>query len=117
MEIFKYTKEFGKHITQFDSDFTMTRIGRLEKTTHVGCMYLEKNGNIGNHQAITPQLLLIISGQGYVKGKENAFTEVSTGHAIFWDKGEWHETKTVNGMTALVIESEDLSSSLLSHLS
>lgn len=80
-------------------------------------MYIEKNGNIGNHQAVTPQLLLIISGEGFVKGNENTFKEVSTGDSVTWDKGEWHETKSADGETALVIESEALSSSLLSHLS
>lgn len=116
MEIYKFTKESGNHITQFNSNFTMTRIGMLEKTVHIGYMYLEKNGNIGNHQAVTPQLLLIINGEGCVKGKEGTFKEVRTGDAIFWDKGEWHETKSANGMIALVLESEGLSSSLLSQL-
>lgn len=116
MEIYKFTKESGKHIKQFNSNFTMTGIGMLEKSVHIGYMYLEKNGNVGNHQAVTPQLLLIISGEGFVKGKENTFNEVSTGDAVFWDKGEWHETKSADGMTALVIESEGLSSSLLSQL-
>ncbi|MFB1099658.1 cupin [Terribacillus sp. JSM ZJ617] len=89
-EIYKFTKESGKLITQFDSNFKMTRIGMLEKTAHIGYIYLEKNGIIGNHQAVTPQLLLIISGEGFEKGNDNTFNEVSTGDAVFWDKGEWH---------------------------
>jgi quercetin dioxygenase-like cupin family protein len=116
MKLYKYTKEFGKQITQFDSNFTMTQIVRMDNYTHIGCMHLEENGHVGNHQAVTPQLLLIINGEGFVKGNENMFKKVCAGDAVFWDKGEWHETISDNGLTAFVIESENLSSSLLSHL-
>jgi hypothetical protein len=37
---------------------------------------------------------------------------VQAGDAVFWQKGEWHETITSHGLTAMVIESEDISPSL-----
>jgi hypothetical protein len=27
---------------------------------------------------------------------------------VFWEKDEWHETKSDNGLTAIVIESKEL---------
>ena len=113
MKIYKFIKEAGKKITKFDSDFVMSRITQTEKTAHIGCMYLDENGLIGYHQAVVPQLLLIVSGEGWVRGEPDEYIKVRSGEAVFWDKDEWHETKTDTGLTAIVIESEELSPSLL----
>lgn len=108
MRIFKFSKEVGKKISQYNSDFTMSRIIQTEKVTNIGCMYLEENGVIGYHQAVVPQLLLIMNGEGYVRGESEEYFKVQPGDAVFWEKDEWHETKTDKGLTAIVIESEEL---------
>ncbi|WP_449444535.1 cupin, partial [Ureibacillus acetophenoni] len=79
-----------------------------EKVTNIGCMYLEENGIIGYHQAVVPQLLLIMNGEGFVRGESEEYFKVQPGDAVFWEKDEWHETKTDKGLTAIVIESEEL---------
>ncbi|CAM5215257.1 Cupin OS=Ureibacillus acetophenoni OX=614649 GN=SAMN05877842_11970 PE=4 SV=1 [Ureibacillus acetophenoni] len=71
-------------------------------------MYLEENGIIGYHQAVVPQLLLIMNGEGFVRGESEEYFKVQPGDAVFWEKDEWHETKTDKGLTAIVIESEEL---------
>jgi len=108
LRIFKFSKEVGKKISQYNSDFTMSRIIQTEKVTNIGCMYLEENGVIGYHQAVVPQLLLIMNGEGYVRGESEEYFKVQPGDAVFWEKDEWHETKTDKGLTAIVIESEEL---------
>lgn len=108
MEFYKLSKSGGKRVTEFDSDFIISRIVRTEKQVHVGCMFLDENGVIGYHQASIPQLLLILSGKGYVCDGQKEYVEVEAGDAVFWDKGEWHETKSDVGMTALVIESAEM---------
>lgn len=109
MRIFKFSKEeVGKKISQYNSDFTMSRIIQTEKVTNIGCMYLEENGIIGYHQAVVPQLLLIMNGEGFVRGESEEYFKVQPGDAVFWEKDEWHETKTDKGLTAIVIESEEL---------
>ncbi len=114
MEIYQYKKETGKKVTQFSSDFILTRIALTQKA-NIGCMHLDKNGVIGFHQAVVPQLLLIVNGEGFVRGESNEFVRVQSGEAIFWEKDEWHETKTDTGLTAIVIQSEELDiSSLMS---
>ncbi|WP_326238358.1 AraC family ligand binding domain-containing protein [Alkalihalophilus marmarensis] len=62
---------------------------------------------MGYHQAAVPQLLLIIEGEGWVR-TENEILSTNKGDAVFWEKGEWHETRTDNGLTAISIESTDL---------
>nr|WP_304217012.1 cupin [Fredinandcohnia onubensis] len=108
MEFYKFSKDSGKQITKFNSDFVMSRIIQTDKETHIGCMYLEENGIIGFHQAVVPQLLLILNGEGYVRGDKEEYIKVQAGDAVFWEKDEWHETKTDKGLTAIVIEGEEL---------
>ncbi|TYS89814.1 cupin [Rossellomorea aquimaris] len=113
MEIYQFTKETGKKITKFNSDFILSRITKIQKLAHIGCMHLDENGIIGYHQAVVPQLLLIVQGEGFVRGESGEFIKVHSGEAVFWEKDEWHETKTDTGLTAIVIECEELTTSAL----
>ncbi|WP_078543489.1 cupin domain-containing protein [Litchfieldia alkalitelluris] len=113
MKIYNFSKEVGNGITMYDSQFVMSRILVTEKPARIGCMYLEENGVIGYHLATVPQLLLIVSGEGWVTGAEGETVRVTAGEAVFWGAGEGHETTTETGLTAIVIESEDLNPSLL----
>ncbi|WP_211655419.1 cupin domain-containing protein [Planococcus alpniumensis] len=109
MELFKFDKNNGKQISKFNSDFIMSRITQTAQPAHIGCMHLGGDGVVGYHQAVSPQLLLIVSGEGLVRGEQEEYFKVETGDAVFWNKGEWHETKTDTGLMAIVIESEKLS--------
>ncbi|MFD0047864.1 cupin [Actinomycetes bacterium NPDC127524] len=113
MKVYQFNKEVGKKITKFDSNFVLSRITNIEKAAHIGCMHLDANGLIGYHQADVPQLLLIVSGEGRVRGETDEYLKVHSGEAVFWDKDEWHETKTDTGLTAIVIESQELITSSL----
>lgn len=108
MEIYTFNKDSGKRITKYNSDFIMSRIIQTKEKVHIGCMHLDKNGVIGFHEAVVSQMLLITRGEGYVRGEKEEYIKVLPGDAVFWDKGEWHETKTDTGLTAIVIESEGL---------
>lgn len=108
MKIFRFGRETGKSVTHFDSTFMMSRIVVAEHPTHIGCMHLESKGVIGLHQAMVEQLLLIVAGEGWVRGDTPDALPVAVGDAIFWDAHEWYETKTDTGLTAIVIESDGL---------
>lgn len=112
MEFYKFNKNSGKKISKFDSDFIMSRIIQTDKLTNIGCMHLEENGVVGYHQAVTPQLLLVLNGEGAVRGETDEYFFVGAGDAVFGEKDEWHETKSESGMTAIVIESEELEPAL-----
>jgi len=94
--------------SKFESDFMMSRIIQTDKATNIGCMHLDENGVVGYHQAEVPQLLLVINGEGYVRNEKEVYVKVAPGDAVFWEEGEWHETKTEKGLTAIVIESIEL---------
>jgi quercetin dioxygenase-like cupin family protein len=112
MEIYRFDKERGKRISLFGSNFVMSRIIQTDKAAHIGCMYLEADDMIGLHQAVCPQILLIIAGEGEVKGNKEEYIKVQAGDAVFWQKDEWHETITAKGLTGIVIESEELTPAL-----
>lgn len=116
MEFYKISKYSGKKILKFNSDFIMSRIIQTDKPTNIGCMYLDENGSVGYHQAVVPQLLLILNGEGYVRNEKDNYFNVEAEDAVFWDKDEWHETKTKGGLTAIVVESEELNPALFMSL-
>lgn len=76
MKLYQFTKETGKKITKFDSDFVMSRIMQTEKPVHIGCVHLEVDGVIGYHQAVVPQLLVIVNGEGFVRGEADTAIKV-----------------------------------------
>ncbi|MUV37648.1 hypothetical protein JNUCC1_01454 [Lentibacillus sp. JNUCC-1] len=108
MQIYTFSQSNGRRVTQFDSNFIMSHIVQTDQPAQVCCMYLEKNSVIGYHQAVVPQLLLIVTGEGFVRSGEESFVPVQAGEAVFWGEDEWHETKTDQGLTAIVIESDGL---------
>lgn len=108
MEFYKFTKEVGTQVSKFNSNFIMSRIIQTDHPTNIGCIHLEENGVVGFHQAKTPQLLLVVDGEGNVRGEKAEYVKIRAGEAVFWEKDEWHETKSDKGLTAIVIEGVDL---------
>ncbi|PEC86176.1 cupin [Bacillus cereus] len=113
MKIFDFSEKVGKKIKAFQSNFIMSKIVNHQGNIHIGAMHLRENGIIGYHEAVVSQLLLIVDGDGYVCGADKEKVKVEAGQAVFWKKGEFHETCTENGLIAIVIESEDLEDGVL----
>ncbi|WP_249596605.1 cupin [Peribacillus frigoritolerans] len=111
MEFYRFDKEVGKNISHFNSNFIMSRIVKTEKPTQIGCMHLEANGIVGFHQAVIPQLLIVVDGEGWVRSDNELKINIKANDIVFWEKGEGHETATATGLTAIVIESEELTPS------
>ena len=108
LKMYSLNKQYGQPISQFESNFMMNRIIQTDQEVRIGCMYLDHNGIIGYHQASEDQLLLIINGDGSVRTSDPDQLPIQAGQAVFWKKGEWHETKTTTGLTAIVIEGSSL---------
>jgi quercetin dioxygenase-like cupin family protein len=65
-------------------------------------------GRIARHPATYPQILAVLDGSGNVSGPSGVDEPIEAGEAIFWQAGEEHETKTADGLTALIIEGDGL---------
>ncbi|MCH7321438.1 cupin domain-containing protein [Solibacillus sp. MA9] len=108
MKFFSFAKEHGRKVTHYASDFILSRLATIEGRAVVSIMYLEENGIIGYHEASVNQILFVVQGEGNVCNGNKEFKRIQAGEAVFWKKGEWHETKTDTGLTAVVIEGETL---------
>ncbi|MGE7884101.1 cupin [Bacillus sp. NPDC094077] len=113
MQIFDFSEKVGKHISVFQSNFIMSKILKFQENIHIGAMHLQANGIIGYHEAVISQLLLIVDGEGYVCGADKEKVKVEAGQAVFWEKGEFHETSTENGLMAIVMEAENFEQAIL----
>ena len=65
-------------------------------------------GRIARHPASYPQVLAVLDGSGKVSGASGVDEPIEAGEAVFWQAGEEHETKTADGLTALIIEGDGL---------
>ena len=70
--------------------------------------YLNPGGVIEYHQAPGQQLYVVVMGEGWVRGEANERTPIHANRVAFWQKGEWHESGTETGMTAIIIEGENI---------
>jgi len=55
-----------------------------------------------------PQILAVLEGSGTVSGTDGVEEPISAGEAVFWPQGEEHETRSEQGLTALVVEAPGL---------
>ncbi|KIL51492.1 cupin domain protein [Jeotgalibacillus alimentarius] len=104
MRIFKVQKEEAKHVTHFGSKFLLNPVISSDGEIKTSLITLEAHGIIGFHQTAVPQLMMVLSGEGKVCGENRVYKPVQKGHVVYWGKGEWHETLSETGMTALVVE-------------
>ena len=65
-------------------------------------------GRLLRHPATFPQVLAVLEGSGEVSGADGVVEPIAAGEAVFWHKGEEHETTSEAGLTALIIEGEGL---------
>jgi len=107
MKILSFGEEAGRQIDHYGSrNLLFSRIAHLTGPTHVSCMILGENWLVGYHQATMPQLFLVVSGRGWVRGEPTDRHPIHPGQAAYWEKGELHEAGTDTGLTAIVIEIE-----------
>ncbi len=107
MRIFRFDARAGRSIELYgSSNLVMSFIQRGEGQYQLGCMHVGPGGRVGRHQAVGPQLFLVVSGEGWVRGEDSDRIVITPGQAAFWTDGEWHEAGSDTGMTALVLEAD-----------
>lgn len=108
MKIFLFDGRIGREITAHGSErVQFSRIARLSHPAQISFMQIGPKGVIGYHQATVSQLFMVVEGQGWVRGHTDERIPISRGQAAFWEAGEWHETGTDFGLSAIVLEIED----------
>ena len=109
MKLYQFGPQVGRPITAFDSaNVVITPIQRAPGQVQIGCLHIGPQGRVGYHQAVGPQLFLVMQGSGWVRAEGDERTPICAGMAAFWTDGEWHESGSESGMTVIVIEGETL---------
>jgi len=90
----------SREIEHFDSHgFTHTRVAVGE--AHVSLAELD--GVIGGHDAASQQRLVVVRGRVEVATRDERAV-LNVGEAVEWQEGEWHETRSLEPSTLLLVE-------------
>jgi hypothetical protein len=115
VKLFRFDAEVGFSLTDHpdesirdrSANAVISHVARTKEGTHVGVFHVGPGGVIGRHPATTPQLLLIVAGEGWVSGADHERVPLAAGQGAFWSGGEDHESGSDTGMTAVVIDAAD----------
>ena len=109
MEMFNFGSEKAQKISQYHSVSSYySKFMKTESPANIGWITIDKGGIVGYHKAPVPQLFLVVAGQGWVEGEDEKRMPINSGQGVFWKKGEGHISGSERGLTALVIQAEDL---------
>lgn len=114
MRIYDTGPSTGKRF--HESGSAGARIATLvsEKNWHVALLELEPNGVLGAHKTDIDQLLVIVQGSARVSSKGERGLDVIPGSAVFWSRGEEHETRAgARGLVAIIVEGDRLERNLM----
>jgi mannose-6-phosphate isomerase-like protein (cupin superfamily) len=101
--------ETAHAITHFDSrGATIGGVARCSGHVRVSFIELDPGGVLGMHEAETPQLFLVVEGAGSVRSGDDDPVPIAQGQGAYWEAGERHETVTEAGLTAIVVEADEL---------
>jgi len=109
MQLFQFTQDLANQIHPYQSmNSFYQKIMKTEVPANIGFIYIEPDGVVGMHEAPVPQLFIVIQGEGWVCGEDGKRVEMKTGDGVLWQQGEPHESGSTTGLTALVIQAEQL---------
>ncbi|MDA8346726.1 MAG: cupin domain-containing protein [Thermaerobacter sp.] len=113
MRVLDFAKETAQPVTHYGSSgFALARLFSGTLALHAHLCYLAPGGRIGRHEAASEQLLLVVDGSAMVRGQAGAQELLRAGEAVFFARGEEHETQSEGGMRAVILEGDGIASAL-----
>jgi hypothetical protein len=88
------------------SSVFLSSIVEVMRSAAIAWMHFDPRGFIGGHSLTSPQIFLIVEGDGWVRSNQPEPIPVSMGDGVFWDTGDWQEVGSDNGMMVILIESK-----------
>lgn len=77
-------------------------------SAQLGVVHLGAGGRLGRREAVVPQFFLVVAGDGWVADGAGNRHRLRPGEAAHVGVGEVHEVGTDTGLTAVVLEAEEL---------
>jgi quercetin dioxygenase-like cupin family protein len=106
MRIFRIESENGYEIREHGSTNVFLSSVVDVDTATIHWMRFDPRGSIGGRHLTSPQIFLIVEGDGWVKSNNLEPIPVMVGDGVSWDTGDWHEAGSESGMTVILIESK-----------
>jgi quercetin dioxygenase-like cupin family protein len=107
VRIFEYRSD--RLITDWSSD-GVRAAGLLttDVAADITLLRFDPDAVLGRHPTGRQQVFAVIDGAGWVSGPDGERHSFAAGQAVFWEKGESHESGSSMGMTVIVIQAERL---------
>jgi quercetin dioxygenase-like cupin family protein len=67
-----------------------------------------EGGRIVRHPSTGSQIFVVLEGKGRVSGADGEFEPIGEGEAVFWIDGDEHEVESETGLTAVILEADEL---------
>ena len=105
MQVIRFGRDEAKEIVGFGSQRSASApIARGSGDAHVYCLYFRPGGSIGPHPAGLDQLFLVITGRGWVAGRDGRRIALRAGQGAIFRSGELHSKGSRTGMTAMMFQ-------------
>jgi len=106
MEITSFVPNTSRSVSEHGS--IGFRVAPLIQGEHVSaaCIRLDPGGVIGRHEAVGRQIFAVVEGSAVVSGDDGVEYRLSEGQAAIWQPSEMHETRSEDGLVAIVIEGD-----------
>lgn len=114
MEILQFDSSLAEQIGWRPYEVRLASSIKLAKgagEAHAYVLYFEPGGEIGPHEAGFGQIFLPIIGSGWVAGEDGERVVLVGGQAALFRRGETHSKGSETGMTAVMVQVRDLTSS------
>ncbi|MGF9698054.1 cupin domain-containing protein [Paenibacillus sp. MABNR03] len=109
MKLYRMEAENSRVIAAFGSSgANITPILQNASGCHVSHLKLAAGGHLGLHPAVGEQVFMVLEGEGWVEGEAGEHVVIRAGDAAFWKDGEHHQSGSELGLTALLIEGDEL---------
>ena len=112
MQMLNFGPERAELISDYRSHYaSAVALASGQGEAHVYCLHLNAGGEIGAHEAGVAQLFLVVAGSGWVSGPEGKRQALGQGQGAFIARGEMHAKGTESGMTAIMVQLTELTTS------
>ena len=103
---------FDKSVANAVEDYgarstTSVHLGSGSGESHAYVLHFEADGEIGEHETGFGQLFVVVAGAGWVVSEADRH-EVGIGDAVFLPRGVVHAKGSESGMTAIMIQMDNL---------
>jgi len=106
VQVFRFDEDVSIPISRFGSHFQIGPLTSDDARVRVQMVYLPAGGRIGRHVTPVRQLFAVVTGSGWVSGRDAERRDIGRGYAALWEEGEEHEAGTVAGLNAVCVEGE-----------